>query len=373
MNSEKVFVNNALEATIRIGLLVLLAAWCFEIVRPFVIPIAWGIIIAVGTYPAFLSLARRLGHRRKLAATLIAVLGLVLLLIPAFLLGGTLVDSAHGLATGLQEGSIGVPPPPAGVKDWPLIGEQLAELWTGASSNLAATLTKLAPQLKAIGGWLLSTAAGAGWGLLQFVVAIIIAGVLLANADAGSKATYAIATRLAGEKGAEFAKLAEATVRSVTRGILGVALIQSVLIGLGFLVVGVPGAGLWALLCLILSVIQIGAFPVVLPVLIYVFSTADTVTAVIFLIWSLFAGSIDNILKPIFLGRGVQVPMAVIFIGAIGGFLSSGIIGLFVGAVVLVLGYGLFLAWLEAAPGAGESDSAAAKISPPLPDSRPGV
>jgi predicted PurR-regulated permease PerM len=359
MNSENAFVNNALEATIRIGLLVLLAAWCFEIVRPFIIPIAWGVIIAVGTYPLYVKLAHRLGGKTKLAATIVVVLGLVLLLVPALMLGGTLVDSAHSLAAGLQEGSISVPPPPEGVKDWPMIGEKLDAFWNQASNNLAATLTRLAPQLQAVGSWLLSTAAGAGWGLLQFVIAIVIAGVLLAKATGGSKVTYSIATRLAGKKGAEFAKLAESTVRSVTRGILGVALIQSTLLGLGFLVMGIPGAGLWALLCLILSVIQIGPFLVVLPIIIYVFSTADTFPAVLFLIWSLFAGAIDNILKPILLGRGVEVPMAIIFIGAIGGFISSGIIGLFVGAVVLVLGYGLFLAWLDHAPLSYSEGSAA--------------
>jgi predicted PurR-regulated permease PerM len=360
MNSEKTFVNNALEATIRIGLLVLLAAWCFEIVKPFVIPIAWGVIIAVGTYPAFLRLARQLGDKRTLAATFIAILGLVLLLVPAFLLGGTLIDSAHGLAEGLQEGSIAVPPPSEAVKTWPMVGEKLHSFWNQASNNLAATLGKLAPQLQAIGSWVLSTAAGAGWGLLQFVIAIVIAGVLLANAASGSRVAYSIATRLAGAKGVEFAKLAESTVRSVTKGILGVALIQSTLIGLGFLVMGIPGAGLWALLCLILSVIQIGPFPVVLPILIYVFSAYDTVPAVLFLVWSLLAGSIDNILKPILLGRGVEVPMAIIFIGAIGGFISSGIIGLFVGAVVLVLGYGLFLAWLNEVPLPDDTEPSAA-------------
>lgn len=357
MTDEKVFVSNALEATIRIGILLLLAAWCFQIVQPFIVPIVWGIIIAIGAYPAFLSLRRRLGGRRALAATLITVLGLLILIVPTVLLSGTLIDSAKGLAEGLQEGTIAVPPPPDSVKDWPMVGEKLDAFWRQASQNLAATAEKIAPQLKAVGAWLLSTAAGAGFGILKFVIAIIIAGVLLANAEASGKAAYAIATRLANQKGEEFAKLAESTVRSVTRGILGVALIQSILMGLGFLVMGIPGAGLWALLCLILSVIQIGPFPVVLPILIYVFSTADTVSAVVFLVWSVFAGSIDNILKPILLGRGVEVPMAVIFVGAIGGFITSGIIGLFVGAVVLVLGYKLFLAWLDDQPGAEPSDT----------------
>lgn len=362
MTDEKVFVNNALEATIRIGILVLLAAWCFSIVKPFIIPIFWGIIIAVGTYPGFLSLKRRLGDRRGPAAIAVTLIALLVLIVPAVLLSGTLIDSAHGLAKGLQEGTIAVPPPPESVREWPMVGQKLHVFWTQASENLAATLTKIAPQLKAVGSWLLSTAAGAGFAILQFVIAIVIAGILLANAEAGGRATYVFAKRLADERGAEFAKLAEATVRSVARGILGVALIQSVLIAIGFLAMDIPGAGLWALLCLILSVIQIGPFPIVLPVLIYVFSTASTIPAVLFLIWSIFTGSIDNILKPILLGRGVEVPMAVIFIGAIGGFISSGIIGLFVGAVVLVLGYKLFLAWLyetsaveQALPSEGEA------------------
>jgi predicted PurR-regulated permease PerM len=350
MSGDKAFMDNALEATIRIGLLILLAAWCFAIVKPFVIPIVWGVIIAVGSYPLFLSLRRKLGGRNGPSAILVTLLGLVVLIVPTLMLSGTLVDSVQGLAEGFKEGAIAVPPPSEKVRDWPMVGEQVHAYWTQASTNLGSILSKFAPQLEAVGRWLLSTAAGAGFAILQFVIAIIIAGFLLANAQAAGTTAHAVARRLADEKGAEFAKLAESTVRSVTRGILGVALIQSMLIGLGFLVMGVPGAGLWALLCLILSVIQIGPFPVVLPVLIYVFSTADTVPAVIFLVWSLFAGAIDNILKPLLLGRGVEVPMAVIFIGAIGGFITSGIIGLFVGAVVLVLGYKLFLAWMGEAP-----------------------
>ena len=134
---------------------------------------------------------------------------------------------------------------------------------------------------------------------------------------------------------------------SVSNGILGVALIQSILAGLGFMVAGVPAAGLWALLCLILSIAQIGLFPIVIPIIIYLFYTADTFTAVAFLIWSISVGLLDSILKPILLGRGVKTPMAVIFIGAIGGLLSSGVIGLFIGAVILALGYDLFLLWLS--------------------------
>lgn len=368
MIQQKEVVATALETTIRVGILLLLVAWCFSIVRPFFIPIAWGVIIAVSAYPGYLKLRHLLGGRGGLAATTLAVLGLVLLMVPAVMLSGTLVDTAQGLAKGLEDGTLAVPPPPPSVRDWPLVGERLSALWSQASVNLAATLAKIAPQLKAVGGWLLSTAAGAGFGLLQFVVAIIIAGVFLANAEASGAFARALAARLAGERGADFAALAEATIRSVTRGILGVALIQSTLAGIGFMVMGIPGAGLWALLCLLLSTVQVGIFPITLPILVYVLATADTVPAVLFVIWSLFVGTLDNVLKPILLGRGVGVPMAVIFVGAIGGFITSGIIGLFVGAVVLVLGYKLFLAWLNDFP--KESANAARQTTGIAPTDR---
>jgi predicted PurR-regulated permease PerM len=353
---QKEVVATALEATVRIGILVLLVAWCFSIVRPFFIPIAWGVIIAVSAYPGYIGLRRLFGGRSGLAATAFVILGLVLLMVPAVMLSGTLVDAAHGLAKSFHEGTLAVPPPPDSVREWPLVGEGLSTFWSQASGNLAAAVERIAPQLKTVGSWLLSTAAGAGFGILQFIVAIIIAGVFLANATASGAFARALAVRLAGERGADFAELAEATVRSVTRGILGVALIQSILAGIGFMAIGLPGAGLWALLCLLLSTVQIGIFPITLPIVIYVLATADTVPAILFLVWSLFVGTIDNILKPILLGRGVQVPMSVIFVGAIGGFITSGIIGLFVGAVVLVLGYKLFMAWLHDFPeGPGET------------------
>lgn len=341
------FLGRAVEATIRIGLVVALVAWCFYIVRPFVVPVAWALIIAVAVHPAYRWLRGALGGRRRLAAALIVLLGLLLLVAPTVMLGGTLVEGAQVLGSGFREGRLVVPPPPASVAEWPLIGGRLDEFWSRASQNLDSVLRALEPQIVAFGKWLVAKAAGVGFAFLLSLLSVLIAGVLLANDAAGRRAMDEIVRRLAGERGAEFADLASATVRSVAVGILGVAVVQALLAGLGFLVVGVPGAGLWALLCLILSVVQVGTFPVMLPVVIYVFSTAEPIPAVAFAIWSVFVGFVDNLLKPLVLGRGVRVPTVVIFLGAIGGFLTSGIIGLFVGAVVLVLGYTLFLAWVR--------------------------
>lgn len=347
LEKDKAFLNRALEVTIRVGLVALLLAWCFEIVRPFVIPVIWGMIIAVATYPGYRWLEAKLGGRNVVAAVMMTLLGLVLLIGPTVLLGGTLVDSAQTLAADLSDGTLSLPPPPEKVAHWPVIGESLYGFWALASTNLEEALGRLSPYLQKVGTWLLAMAAGAGLGILEFIFAIIIAGVLLAKARGGTVATDAIALRLAGERGPEFADIAQRTVRGVARGILGVALIQSILAGLGFLAVGLPAAGLLALICLLLAVVQIGVFPILIPVVIHVFATSDPVTAVIFAIWCFIVGITDNVLKPFLLGRGSPVPMIVIFVGAIGGFLASGIIGLFVGAVVLSLGYILFLAWLH--------------------------
>ena len=346
MRNEE-FTKNAMEAAIRIGLVVLWVGWCFQILRPFVIPIIWGMIIAVAIYPIYGYLRTLLKDSTRVSATLVTIGMLVILVWPAVLVGKILVENSKMVVNHLRDGTLTVPSPPQGLETWPLIGEPLANIWNLTSVNIEGALVQLQPQIMMVASWLLSVVTGTGLAILQFFVAVLIAGVLLAHSTPGYQLAHSIGRRLAGDRGAELADLAEATVRSVARGVLGVALIQSSLAGLGFFIAGIPAAGFWAFLCLILGVVQIGIGPILIPMVIYVFSTTDTVTAVLFLIWSIFVGVIDNILKPLFLGRGLEVPMVVIFMGAIGGMLLSGIIGLFIGAVVLTLGYKLFLAWLD--------------------------
>lgn len=344
-------IHQAVEAAIRIGLVFLLAAWCFLIVEPFIIPILWGMIIAIASHPFYSWLRDKLGGRRKLAAVLFTLLALALLIAPMVLLVDTLADTTQTLSGKLDEGSLTVPPPPESVREWPLVGEQLSSFWRGASENLPQTLTSIAPQLKEAAGWLLATAAGAGFAVLQFVFSIIIAAAMLANAEGVGGFLQALASRLSGERGAAYASMATKTVRSVANGVLGVALIQALLAGVGLLAAGVPGAGLWALLVLLVAIVQLPPLLVLIPIIIYVFSTASTTVAVLFTIWSVLVGMSDALLKPLLLGRGVEVPMLIVLIGAIGGMIGAGIIGLFVGAVVLALGYELFKTWLaEARP-----------------------
>lgn len=344
------FFRDVLEATIRIGLVLLLLVWCFLIVRPFLTPILWGIIIAIAVAPAYRRAAAKLGNRTGLTAVLFVLLGLAIFIAPVVNISGALIDSIQDVATSFRSGTWRIPPPPESVAQWPLVGERISAFWSLAASNLEAAVEALSPQLKAFGGWLLSAATNMGLGILQFIFSMIIAGIVLANGESSRAGVERLMRRVAGESGQRFVELSESTVRSVATGIVGVALIQSTLVGVGLVLADIPGAGFWALLALFLCIIQVGPILVLLPAVIYVFSTATTMTAVIFLVFSVVVALLDNVLKPLLLGRGVNAPILVIFIGAIGGFLSMGIIGLFVGSVVFVLFYTLLKTWVYEEP-----------------------
>ena len=265
---------------------------------------------------------------------------------PLFFLGDTLVDNVTALSKQLSAGTLTVPLPTEQVASWPIIGETLYKHWTELATKPMEALAPVAPYLKSLGKWLVSTGFSLTLSVLQLVLAIIVSGVLLANATSGHSVALAISKRFFGLKGEEFERLSEVTIRGVATGVLGVALIQSLLIGLGFIVADVPAAALLTLVCFFLAVIQIGPGLVALPVTIYVFSVHAPWFAFLYLIWSIFTGTIDNILKPLLMGRGSSIPTVIIFLGAIGGMMSSGVIGLFVGAVVLALGYELFRLWV---------------------------
>jgi predicted PurR-regulated permease PerM len=343
---DKDHLGRALEVSIHVGLLILLVAACLLILRPFLPLIAWGIIIAVAGYPGYRRLRNVLGGRGGFAAVVCTVFLFAVLIVPVVLLTGSLVEGIQSLAARLKEGTPIIPPPPPRIGTWPIIGVPLKNAWELASKNLSAALQTFAPQIRAFIPELLLASAGIGLAVLQWILSILVAGVLLANAATGAKIARLLSNRLFGDKGPEFEELAGATIRSVTTGIIGVALIQSFFAALGFLVAGLPGAGLWGVIFLFAAVLQLGGL-VLIPAVIYMFAIASTTKAVMFLVWCVIVGLMDNVLKPLLLGRGVAIPMTVVFLGAIGGFVAMGIIGLFVGAIVLSVGYKLLLAWLE--------------------------
>lgn len=340
------YVGRALETTIHVGLFLSLAAACLLILRPFALLICWGIIIAIASHPAYLRLKAFLRGHGTFAAVAITVLLLTFLIVPVVLLTGSLVDGAQSVAAKLRNGEAVIPPPPPRVETWPLIGGPLHDAWDLMSRNLSAALRTYGPQIRVVLPELLSASAGIGLAALQWMFSIVVAGILLASDETAAKMTGSLSRRLLGERGPEFEALATSTIRSVTTGIVGVALIQTLFAVLGFYIAKIPAAGLWSLIFLVGAVLQIGGL-VLIPAAIYMFAIASTTHASIFLVWCVFVGLMDNVLKPMLLGRGASVPMLVVFLGAIGGFVALGPIGLFVGAVVLSVGYKLVLAWLE--------------------------
>ena len=349
-SSQSPINKRIIELAIQLGAVFILLLWCFKIIEPFLLVVTWGIIVAIALYPIYGKISARLGRRPKLTAFLFTLILIAILVVPAIMLTESLLSGLEALADAGKSGQISIPPPSEAVAQWPLVGEKVFDLWQYAAANPPGLIEEFAPQLHAIGGWLLETVAGTGLGILQFLISFIIAGILLANAAGGARAAEAFATRLAGSRGPEFAALSSLTIGNVAIGIVGVSIVQTVLLSIGFLVMGIPAAGLLALIVLVLCIIQIGPGLVVIPVIIYVFSTAETTPAVVFTIWTVAMTFIDSILKPIVFSRGATVPTLVIFLGAIGGMIAHGLIGLFVGAVILSLGYDLYIAWLDETP-----------------------
>lgn len=340
-------IRNAVEIAIRLGAIALLVGWCLVIIAPFLGIVVWALIIAIALDEPFEAFARWLRGRRVLAAGLVVTFGLLLVFGPAVYLSDALVSGAQQLAHDLKGRELVVPPPDASVRSIPIVGPIVFDFWQHASENLGDTVSRLRPQLKTASAWLLKTAGTVGAGILELIASIVIAGVMLVGSEVRGTAIARFADRMAGPvRGPELAALANATVRSVVQGILGVAALQSFLAGSAFVVAGIPGAGLWALLVLIAAVVQAPvALAMAIPVVIG-FSQLPMPGAIALAVWCAVVGLVDNVLKPILFGRGAKVPALVIFMGALGGLLSMGIVGLFLGSVVLALGFELFSAWL---------------------------
>lgn len=347
------------EVFIRLSLLALMGVSCMLLLRPFLNLIICGIIVAIGIYPAHRMLTKALRGRAKLSAALCVALLLLAMILPSVLLMGTLIDGMQAISHQVQAGQLNIPPPPPSLEKLPVIGPRLQELWTLCSSNLDEVVRRFGPQIQKAIPAVLSATAGIGGAILQFFLAIVLTGFLLATGETNRRFADKVFLRIFGDQGLEFKDLVSSTVRTVTNGILGVAIIQTLCATLGFWLVGLPAVGLWALLFLVAAILQMGVL-VLLPAIVYAFAAFSTKIAVIFLVWCIFVGVIDNILKPILLGRGGKVPMLVILLGVLGGFIAmNSLIGLFVGAIVLAVGYKLVIAWLDSeAPRSVVADAA---------------
>lgn len=344
---DRSFVRNMLESVLRIGLVLILLSMTYSIIKPFTLPLLWGAIIAIAVFPLTKWLQDKLGGRRGLAVTLVTLFFILSLVVPSYLAMESLVGAVKTVSANLDTGSLQVPAPPAKVAEIPMIGEKLYAGWSNANKNLDAVLADIQPQIKALIGKTASTVGGGLMEVLMFVVALLIAAGFMAYAESTGDAAHRFFIRIGGSKpGGEWAELCVATVRSVLQGVVGVAVIQATLCAIGLFALDVPGAPLWSAIILFLAIAQLPAILVVAPLIFWAYNAHDGTTATVFAVWMMLAALSDNILKPMLMGRGLDIPMPVILIGAIGGMLTAGIIGLFAGAVVLSIMYKLFGEWL---------------------------
>ncbi|MDN3641920.1 AI-2E family transporter [Lutimonas halocynthiae] len=343
---NQIFNNSIYDTTIRLLIMLLIIVWCLLILYPFTSVLLWSLIFAMALYPLHTKIAKKLGGKPKLASALIVILALAIIFIPSWFLIDKLVSEVQSAKIELTTNGFTLPAPKENVREWPVVGEQVYEFWKGASENLGQTADKYHDQLADKGKKLAKGVLGALSALIQILISFIIAAVLLVFGEAG-EGIRKFFRKLAGSRGDEFADITMMTVSSVLKGVLGVALVVSFLHGIFFMLAGVPYAGILTLGIFVLGVLQIPAIILTLPIILYLFAVKSTSMAIMWTVFLIVAGLSDNILKPLLLGKGAAVPMLVIFLGVIGGFIFSGFIGLFTGAIVMSLGYKLFMGWLN--------------------------
>ncbi|MGB8331256.1 MAG: AI-2E family transporter [Polyangiales bacterium] len=346
--AEADYLARALEVAIHLAVIAFIVLGAFWMFSPFVMVVLWAIVLAVTFYPLYGAIRNVVGGRRKLAGTFFIVLSLAVVLVPVGLLTSSLVDAVVVARQQAEAGTLVIPAPTDEVKDWPVIGERVYEIWQNASVDLQNTAQKFQPQIRSLARKIMSGAGDLAGALGQTVLAIIIAGVLMINADASARAARSIATKLGGDRGPPMLDLSVATIRSVVKGVVLVALIQALLAAAGLAMARVPFVGLWALLVMMLAVVQLPPILILGPIIPWVFAHNESIwVSVLFTVWSVVVSASDPFFKMLLLGRGLAVPMLIVLAGAIGGMIRAGMIGFFVGPVLLAIFYQLFTAWLR--------------------------
>ena len=330
---------------IRIGFVGLLGYWSFGVVAPLLTIGLWSAIIAVALYPLFDWLAARSSPR--LAAAVVTLLCLFIVVGPMTWLGLGMLDGIRSLVARLQTEQLAIPLPPDSVRGWPFIGARLHELWSLAANNMMIALTQVMPSFKPLGIKLLDFAQGALFGLLELLVSIVVAGFLFTRASQMVDALSTFLNRVLSHRGKELVQLAGSTIRNVARGVVGISILQALLAGAGFLVAGIPAAGLLAFIALLLGIVQIGPALLFLPIVIWSWMTMETVHAVIFTAYMIPVGLADNVLRPLLMARGLSTPMPVIIVGVIGGTIAYGLVGLFFGPIVLSVAWAVMVDWAQ--------------------------
>lgn len=328
-----------------IGLMIVASLW---VLRPFLPAMIWAGTVVVATWPMMVALQSRLGGRRWLAVALMTGIMLLVLVVPLTLAMSTIVEYADDIVGWAKAAvSKGVPPPPDWVGRIPVVGSKVARRW----QELAATdhenlATQAAPYARTVVQWVAGRAGDLGGLLVHFLLTVLLTAILYTTGETAASGVRRFARRLAGSRGDDSVVLAGQAVRAVALGVVVTALVQSAASGIGLAIVGIPYAAVLTAIVLILCIAQLGPFLVLAPAVGWLYWSGDAVWGTVLLVWTLVVGVLDNVLRPMLIRRGADLPMLLIFAGVIGGLISFGIIGLFVGPVILAVTYRLLEAWI---------------------------
>jgi predicted PurR-regulated permease PerM len=363
--SESTFAAVGFDRLLRLAVLVALLAACLQILAPFFGALVWGAIIAVTLWPVFARITAWLGGRRGWAATIVALLLFVLLVLPLTLAGASLARGVEWLlAQNFDLSHLGEAELPGWVGSIPMIGSSLVAWWAKASQNFGALATQMLPYFKDGTVWLLTRGIVAGVALFQILVAIFLAAYLLSQHEDTARLARGFAQKLEAERGLHLLDLAARTVRSVSLGVIGSAFAQAVLAAVGFVVCGVPGVGALSFLTFLVAVIQLPTLLVWAPAAIWLYWSGETGWSIALGLWGLLViNTVDNVLRPMLISQGAKLPLILIFTGVIGGLLAWGFLGLFIGPTILAVCYTLFTSWLEE-----KAEVAAVESSAAVPD-----
>lgn len=346
-NGSPSTANKVIFYAIQLVVLAIILVECYHILAPFINILLWGCILAITLHPIHRRLTNKLKGKKTLASIIITTTMLLLIILPATWLFLSSIEEFKEIKNAIHADELKIPTPNESVKEWPIIGTKIYDTWTELSEKKTSFIMNHKEELKPVALKIISLISSVGKSILLFIGAIIISGLLLNYSQSANNFSKTLFSKIAGEHGNDMNTTITTTVQNVAKGILGVAFLQSTLVGIGMAIAGVPLAGLWAILCLLLAIVQIGIFPVALGVIIYIWGSADTTTALLLTIWIIFLSLIDNVLKPILMGKGAPAPMLVVFVGTIGGFIANGFIGLFTGAIILTIMYNLLIKWIQ--------------------------
>ncbi len=336
----------SVNSVLRIAGLFLLLGWCFYIIRPFIIIIIWAVIIGVSLFPLFKKFLGR-AKSKKIRTTLFTLLAALIFLVPTYFIVDSIIVASSEIVNQIRSDNFEIPEPDIKVRTWPLIGEQLYNEWIDINDDFEKYVVEHKDLVLEYGAKIFSGITGLLGTLVVFVISFLISVIFMYHSENAYQAAIKLFKKLLGGESEEIVHMSRDTIRSVVKGILLVALIQALLAFIGFKAIGLPAAGIFTLLVLVAAVVQLPVLLVMIPTILIAFSSSETTYAVIFTIYVVIVSLSDNLLKPMLLGKGLKTPMIVILIGTIGGLLLHGIIGLFVGPVVLAVVYQLYVYWVN--------------------------